>query len=364
MTSRNTANFSFYQQYTTVPTKIINKILPMKPLKGQPGSIHMMSVNGRDMAFLGNGVPQYDKLLRQSYRVDKMAIPLGAQQVNPDVLVKQLGPLRTFDPNLSNPASYEQDPGPQNTKAIDIDQDGFFFGEKLKENIMLDVVGMVSPVLDTKRHFHHCFNYTPEAKSDNATSLTRGDSSLNANDCGTGHLFPSIVDGKVRSNLTLFYIRKLDFAAAWIFEFVRAVEAGIIKPGTGDTHTIGTLEGAYLIPYFDLVGLEVDWDTVEGVFLIPVLFPDDRIIYLCLLNRAGYSNQEIPIAEHLRVWCEAVAAVNEDPAERELFVAANDNFYTAVDPWSIILAQNAGPVVGDRTNILMPDVLNGIKQIV
>ncbi|MEL6944808.1 MAG: hypothetical protein AAFO82_19290, partial [Bacteroidota bacterium] len=152
----------------------------------QPNFIHSAIINGRQIAFLGEKPFTQEDLHNKFIRTNKMVIPAGAQMVNPDSLRKKIK-------------------SSQSTVALDMntEEEKLFWGEPLKDTILLDVCGKLSETAYKNIHFHHCENHIPSFPwIDENTSLK----STQGGTCQIGIFTSYMMDEVLKHDLAIFYI--------------------------------------------------------------------------------------------------------------------------------------------------------------
>jgi len=132
---------TFHDKHSSLQMDIIQSIEPIKKRPDQPDFINMTSVNGQEVAFLGdsNIEKEYEQFLYKFIRIDRMVIPAFARMVNIDSLEDQLLDARS-------------------TSAIDTSIRDFFYEGKLESTVTLNVCGMLQDSYHPNMNIHPCEN--------------------------------------------------------------------------------------------------------------------------------------------------------------------------------------------------------------
>lgn len=323
---------NFYQQHSLFTLERIKHVERIKRRPKQPKFIEMFSINHRPVAFLGPKIANEDDLLEKFIRVDRMVIPEFARMVKSDFLLNEIN---------SN----------QDNKAVDTNVDGLFYSGKLKDSILLDVCGELNTTTFKDLHFHNCDNQLPTARPSREIVSKEDNSGITFRRSGNGYetcpdtiLNTSITNSKnelvnenIENRLTIFYLSKKD---------IEKTDEQIKKkrPPEGANSTSNFTIEEMLEQYFTdnhyegSVFVDINWCSLKGLFLIPMLFSDQRIVYYCLLNVDGMSNIDVPIKETLKIWLETVKKYNL--VENDAVIAGNDGGYFYMEEWSIFISKN------------------------
>jgi len=333
---------NFLEKYSLLTQYRIERIEGIKRRDKQPDFIHMHSVNGREIAFLGDPPADPELFLRYYIRIDRMPIPQFAQMVNYEVL-KETIKAEGMDNKVVSPTVED-----------------LFYSTELDRDIFLEVAGMIRPFTETKRKFHHCDNYYPKVvkrTTESAKSWGRG-----GGNCYLSVLPSYFTDKKLlKYTLTLFYLSAEDIKNATVLQAKKYEEH---HPGHGKESEPLLKKLKNFFEEQTIEGQEkpqgLDWDEVIGVFLIPNLGVDGSVVYQCILNVDGEksANQAKSTKENLLEWIKAVEVMNDTTAEHELFVGVDDNFRCEVEEWSCTIAKDAYPVAGKREDMLLPLVFD------
>ena len=332
---------NFYPNHSLQP---INKINNPKTLLGegkQPEFIQFLSIGQKEpIAFLGEEEIDTTKLAGKFIRIDRMVIPESARLVNPDI--------------LANIVSKTKD-----KKAIDINTRGLLYKGNMQQGVLLNVSGMVENEAYTKMSFHACDNKKPpflrlRHSEDGFKTCPKPQLMLN-----TAEL--EIISGEISHKLVVFHMPYEE----------------LTKP-QGHYHARGhkKKKANYTIMqilemYFKDKNLTEHnnppkkiWrkkDALKGgLFLIPMVMPDDRVAYYCLLNVDGKSNRRTPVKKILKNWLAAVKKYNKNQAGQWIGIAGNDGALCFIDEWSIFLGKNAQLLVADKKEVYKNAVLNSV----
>ncbi|PHN01564.1 hypothetical protein [Flavilitoribacter nigricans] len=338
---------SFLEKHSSKQLSRIQRIDRIASRERQPDFIHMMSINGREVAFLGDQVPDPDRFLQHFMRVDRMVIPQFAQMVNYDVLKQIIE--KGFD-----------------DKAVSTSVKDLLYATELDRSILLDVCGSVSTHSRPQMNFHHCENFRPEKIAYKGLhSLTYGRTDDN---CSGSHITSYFKGNQLLHKLVFFYLSAEDFKRSDAIE-----EAKYHRIHRGEPpreFSISLPIKAKLQIFFDEQNGEIsekpiglDWEAVQGVFLLPMQSPNGGIIYQCILNVDGKrsANLRQSTKENLALWIDAMEKFNHSTnhQDQEFFIGIDDLYSCCMDNWSCSIAKNAYPVVGNSEELLLPEVLEG-----
>lgn len=344
----------FYKKHTMLrPERInsANKIL-QGPLDGQPDFIHFYTINGEKVAFLGNAPLAAEDLHNKFIRTNKMVLPEGARMVNPTKLKKLIKKSKKGLP-------------------YDMSDDNLFWGEALEDTILLNVCGEVK-VSDFKAlHFHNCKNHKSGA-SDYRTNLPPNLGGT----CPRGVYTTSstnddeLTDKSVlKKDLVIFYIS---------IEEIDKIDKRIVAEYNSDHFPKANcnvkpiqdilkhyFELPYLKRYFGEKNYNYTprykWDKLKGIFLIPTLFTDQRVVYHCVPNVALRSSRKNR-KEHeeykknsLSYWLEEVSKLTSE--KKEAAIQGNDEDFIYIEEWSIFICKNAVLEVLKEKDLYLDTVL-------
>ena len=355
----------FYADKTTVITPLIQKVEHLERQEGQPKFINMMSVDGKEVAFLGKKIKDTDSLVNNFIRVDRMVIPGLSRMVNIKQLKKQLPAIRPYKTTPYGGQLKEPiEQSPEDMNSIDVEKKKLFYKGKLQRNVILNTPGFIKPSMEPDRHFHHCHNYKDtHLPGPGVHPLEDGHSApAGDNACDIGSFSPYIDKGELKHGLLLFYIDVKDFYKIYRNELERIIIDNALFAQNGKIYPFGQLQ-KILSYYFAKVDgpasfelLALDWDDksedrIKGFFLMPMLAPDQRIVHLCLINKGGVSNGGNGIKDNLRRWVEAVEYMNEKPKEREMYIGSENLDFAAIDQLAIFIGKTAFPVVKTPVNL-------------
>lgn len=344
------------------PTHSRNRIIRIKKLEkllgksGQPDFIQSMSVDqsqiiqgvgdnpdgqGEIIQILGEESIDLSKLSNHFMRVDRMVIPQNARMVNPDVLEGIVE-------------------GKIDEKAIDLSTQGLFYSGKMEGGVLLNVCGMVESVYYTDMHFHPCENKLPPHGFD----FHHSEDGFRT--CPTPQLIPSTDDtlakdaiSGIRHKLVVFHMPQSELLKP---------QGTYVSPRTGTKKPNYTIKDILEMYFKDkkLTGKKsnpkIRWkheDVLKGgIFLIPMIMPDDRVAYYGVLNVDGKSNRRKPVKKILQNWFNAVNKYNENPESQWIGIAGNDGTLCFIDDWSIFVCKNAQLLVANKEDVYKQAVLD------
>lgn len=355
-------SMNFYDAFTQEPRELIRSIDPLPNTEDQPGFIHMVSLNGRRVAYLGEKQTDREQFINAFVQVHQMILPAYSRMVNTDVLLKQLPPLKPFQPNKDGSKFYPIISDDGNSTSIDTSIDNFFYEGKLTQNVLLDVANNVTYYQETKRHYQSCYNYKPtlvkKQPAGGAITLADGQDALGeAKNCPHGFDPCCLTGPGIR--LPLFYVDVDDLLKVNLLELKKEAQVAAENYFWTGLHIAGTVQES-LKAYFEREDLNpndparhkviLDFSLqadpeLKGFFFMPMLMPDQRVIYLCLVNKSNLSNGAMSIKANLLQWFEGWNFIKECPEERELFIASADLDFAGIDQWGIMIGKNAWPVI-------------------
>ncbi len=329
----------FYPNHSLQP---INKINKPKALLGegqQPKFIQFLSVGQIEpIAFLGEEKIDTAKLADKFIRVDRMVIPEAAQLVNPDVLEKIVRKKKS-------------------KKAIDINTKGLLYEGKMQQGVLLNVSGMVLNEAYTNMSFHPCDNKKPpflrlRHSEDGFKTCPKPQLMLNTSET-------EIRSGEIRHKLVVFHMPYKELIKP----------QGHYHPKEHKKEKANYTIMQVLEMYFKDKKLTEHnnppkkiWRKKKalkgGLFLIPMVMPDNRVAYYCLLNVDGKSNRRTPVKKILRNWLAAVKKYNKNQEKQWIGIAGNDGALCFIDEWSVFLGKNAQLLVADKKEVYKKAVLN------
>lgn len=352
-------NGGFYPTHSKQRVTRIKNLKKLLGKSGQPDFIQSMSVDqgqiiqsegetsidtlpdgqSEVVQVLGEEPIDLNKLSNKFMRIDRMVIPKNACMVNPDVL-----------------AEIVQDT--TNKKSVDISTPGLFYNGKLEDGVLLNVCGMVETVYYTDMHFHPCEN--------KITPLNFHHSDDGFRTCPTPQLIPTTSDNNlakgaagIRHKLVVFHMPQSELLKP---------QGSYISPRTGKEKPNYTIKQILKMYFKDNKLKEkaftpkIHWKHKNvlkgGIFLIPMVMPDDRVAYYGVLNVDGESNRRTPVKQILKNWFAAVNKYNEDPEGQWIGIAGNDATLCFIDDWSIFIGKNAQLLVANKADVYKQAVLD------
>ncbi len=330
---------NFYPNHSLQPIKKINNPKTLLGEGRQPEFIQFLSIGQKEpVAFLGQKGIDAAKLAGKFIRIDRMVIPEAARLVNPDILEKIVRKKK-------------------DNKAIDINTKGLLYKDQIQQGVLLNVSGMVENETYTKMSFHPCDNKKPpflrlRHSEDGFKTCPKPQLMLNTSQT-------EIRPGEIRHKLVVFHMP---------YEELIKPQGHYKSSGHKKEKTNYTIMQILEMYFKDKKLTEHNnppkkiWRKKKalkgGVFLIPMVMPDDRVAYYCLLNVNGKSNRRIPVKKILKNWLAAVKKYNKNQAGQWIGIAGNDGALCFIDEWSIFLGKNAQLLVADKKDVYKKSVLN------
>ncbi len=330
---------NFYPNHSLQPIQKINKPKALLGQGQQPDFIQFLSIGQSEpVAFLGEEKIDTAKLAGKFIRIDRMVIPEAARLVNPDILAKIISKKK-------------------DNKAIDINTKDLLYKEKMQQGVLLNVSGMVENEAYTNMSFHPCDNKKPpflrlRHSQDGFMTCPKPQLMLNTSET-------EIRRGEIRHNLVVFHMP--------YEELIKA--RGYYHPRGSKKKKANYTIMQILEMYFKDKNLTEHNNPPKkiwrekgalkgGLFLIPMVMPDDRVAYYCLLNVNGKSNRRVPVKKILKNWLAAVKQYNRNQDKQWIGIAGNDGALCFIDEWSIFLGKNAQLLVADKKDVYKKTVLN------
>lgn len=327
----------FYQKQSYKRVVRIEKLKKLNGSHGQPGFIQHMSYDqDKAVLFLGPEKLDTSQLDNKFMRIDNMVIPKQACMVDPYTLRERV-------------KDHEDE------KAIDL-KDLFYPGQ-MEDGINTTVCGMVESVQYTQMHFHPCENK-------HFGSWRHSEDGYET--CPKPQLMPDTDDllneaGQLRHQLVVFHMP---------YEELVKPQGTYTPPGGNKptpNFTILHILRMYFTDewFYGSNDPKVDWAKKEnkkvfggGVFLLPMVMPDNRVAYYCVLNIDGKSNRKTPVKKLLKNWLDKVEEFNENSEDKWIGIAGNDATFCFIDDWSLFIGKNAELLVGDKKVVFKESVLN------
>lgn len=324
----------FYLKHSFRRVVRINKLKKLLGSSGQPEFIQHMSYDqDKSIFFLGPEKLDTSQLDNKFMRIDNIVIPKNACMVNPRELWKRV--------KL------------QDDKAIDLK--GLFYKGQMEDGINATVCGMVESVQYTQMHFHPCEN--------KISPLGLRHSEDGYETCPKPQLMPDTDDlfneaGQIRHQLVVLHMPYSDLIKP---QGTYTNPKGVTKPNFTiaqilymyftDEHFYGSEDPKLSDESFT--------DHLKGgVFLIPMVMPDNRVTYYCVLNKDGKSNRKTPVKKLLKEWLDKVEEFNENSEDKWMGIAGEDATFCFIDDWSVFIGKNAELLVGDKKVVFKESVLN------
>lgn len=82
------------------------------------------------------------------------------------------------------------------------------------------------------------------------------------------------------------------------------------------------------------------WEEVKGIFLIPLLQPDQQVVYYCILNKDGPSNEGQSVKKTLRYWLKTIEQYNKSLNDQEIMVGSEDLTLAFLDHYCTFICKN------------------------
>ncbi len=342
---------NFYEKYAYVDKQVIHSIDALERVPGQPGFIHMALVNNQVVAFLGEPVEDYSQYLNRFIRTDNMLIPEFARMVNIETLKKQLKKSKKGDKTAIFTAEKE-----------------FFYEGQLDSNVLINICGMISNKHYPNMNIHPCENRLPEFLHSDFMGLagtcpwgvltSKVDSSLSSS------AQVSDMSDRLQHGLMLFYISTEDIEESNKREQETNFKRDPNVPSPLDVIIQGKLSNYFGDTFWkESKSVKFKWSEIQGIFLIPMLLPNQEIGYYCLLNKDGKSNKGESIRKLLSTWLDAVKKLNDDVDNQEIIIGANDLSFAFLDRWCISLGRDANVNAYELKKVYKQEALAGSIRI-
>lgn len=306
----NLPGSGFYDRYTILQHTTVNSMDLILDRPGQPKCITMVTVNGnQNVAFLGKTPIDPEQFLGKTLLTNAMVIPEFAQMVDPDVLQKICGTIKS---TTGGPIEPRKD---------------LFLNEPLQQSILINVCSMSYNMLQLNKHFHDCINrvHIMYRSDDKYGTCDRVVLSSNVNDTG-----------EVAHQLIVFYISKENLQAT-DKQRGNEVHAARIERKLKQFFADDTFE-------FDGDGAKIDMSNNVGIFLIPRLMSDQGITYLCIPNIPDYKTdggRTVSVRQTFRNWLGWVDKYNEDTNHQDIYIKGNDGIFLYSERWSVSMGKDA-----------------------
>lgn len=333
----------FYQEQSFFTLECINTVDEFVRRENQPSFIQMFMINGKKVAFMGEKPVDEDTLHGKFIRINKTVIPEAAHLVNTKVLREQLQNNR-------------------NARPIDTNTPGFFIGHKVQTNIIMNVCSYLDTHTYHEMHFHACKNHIHPAP-DFLTDLGPGE----GGSCPLAFLSSYVDDSSaIKHEQVMFYISKEDIDAA----DKRNLEIyKIDHPEKNYSCNVPVIQ-KLLATYFnenllkekiaeDEEFIRLDGKHFKGIFLIPMVFTDDRIVYYCLpdvMDISSHSELRQATKNKLLDWLNMVEKFNAEE-DKVLLIAGDETNFVYVEEWSIFIGKNNLLKTLDEDKLYLPEVI-------
>ncbi len=302
----------------------------------QPQFIQTLTINGNRTVYVLGDKLDSEKLAvidNKFMRIDTMIIPQGARMVNTSVLK-----------DLYHSDSIDEQP-------IDTKNASLFYPGEVKEDLRLEVCGMVENKYYTEMKIHDCHNkkFGLHHSEDGYRTCPDPQTSPDTDDGGEadsiGHLIHQLV---------IFHMPHS--------ELIKSQGTYIDPHGIKRKNfTIKEI----LIQYFtddhyhgEMNPKVEDLENMEGgVFLIPMIMPDSRAAYYCIPNIAGKSSRQTSVKALLYRWFKSIAKYNHNTDTYWIGIAGNDATYCYLDDWAIFVCKNSKLLVKPELEVYKKSVL-------
>jgi len=305
-------------------------------LHDQPEFIQTLNFNGnRTVYVLGEKLTPdtLDAIDQKHMRIDTMIIPQGARMVNSSVL-KDLYYSDVLD-----------------EQPIDTTDGSLFYPGEAKEDLRLEVCGMVENKYYTDMKIHSCRNKNvgQHHSTDGYRTCPDPQTSPDTDDGGEADN-----TGRLTHRLVIFHLPHS--------ELVKSQGKYVDPKGiTRNNFTIREI----LIQYFKDTGysgernppITEDTEMKGGVFLIPMIMPDSRAAYYCIPNIAGKSSRQTSVNNLFYSWFMSIEIYNRNQDTYWIGIAGNDATYCYLDDWAIFVCKNSQLLVKPKQEVYKESVL-------
>ncbi|MEL6721339.1 MAG: hypothetical protein AAFP82_21750, partial [Bacteroidota bacterium] len=172
-----------------------------------------------------------------------------------------------------------------------------------------------------------------------------------------------MMDEVLKHDLAIFYI-----SSSKIEESDRKIAEEYNSDHRKKTNCNATIIEDIIQHYFDNAYFEeqeydftpnYDWSTLEGIFLIPTLFSDQRVVYYCIPNARRKKDILREIKDYpdnsLENWLNMVD--KELSENEELVISGNDENFIYIEEWSVFFCKNASLEIKKKKELYLEHLL-------